>query len=84
MDAGETVYSKNENASNIYFIVKGRVNFVFGHRRIVYSSVSVGGYFGDISLCHNIRRESNVETSIKSKFLVLSKEISTIIKSDYP
>jgi CRP-like cAMP-binding protein len=47
----EPVFRKGENSNDIYFIVKGRINYIYGHNDTVFKTMSVGGYFGDVGVC---------------------------------
>jgi hyperpolarization activated cyclic nucleotide-gated potassium channel 1 len=52
MKSGEIIYEEDEHADEIYFIVKGRVNYVYnnGDELMIYKSVQRGAYFGDIEV----------------------------------
>jgi CRP-like cAMP-binding protein len=50
VEAKEFIYQENEFADEIYFIIKGKVNYSFGTDHIVFKSISRGAYFGDIEV----------------------------------
>ena len=47
---GEFVYQEGEYPDEIYFLVEGRVNLVFGPNNDVFKSLQRGSYFGDIEV----------------------------------
>jgi glyoxylate utilization-related uncharacterized protein len=48
--AGEMVYNEDDYADEIYFIVDGRVDFVFGAENHIFKSMQRGSYFGEIEV----------------------------------
>ena len=49
-DNGEYVCKENEYADEMYFIIKGWVQYVYGPDNIHFKTLSKGSYFGDIEL----------------------------------
>lgn len=48
--AFDVVYTKEDYADEMYFIIKGRVNLVLGKKNLCYKSFSKNMYFGEIEL----------------------------------
>jgi hyperpolarization activated cyclic nucleotide-gated potassium channel 1 len=46
----ELIYEEGEYADEMYFIQKGKVNFVYGQECHVFKSLVKGSYFGDIEV----------------------------------
>jgi hypothetical protein len=49
-EVGEYVYQKKDYADEVYFIVKGRINYVFGEKNLCYKSLQTNTYFGEIEV----------------------------------
>jgi hyperpolarization activated cyclic nucleotide-gated potassium channel 1 len=47
---GNLIYDKRDYADNIYFIVNGRANLLFGRQDDVFRTIPAGLYIGDIEV----------------------------------
>jgi hyperpolarization activated cyclic nucleotide-gated potassium channel 1 len=46
----DIIYSEDDYADEIYFIVDGRVDYVFGPDNTTFKSMQRGSYFGEIEV----------------------------------
>jgi len=46
--AHEILYYQNEHADEVYFILKGRMSYVYGDKRIAYKFLAESTYLGEI------------------------------------
>lgn len=72
----EYLYKEGDYATEMYIIIKGRTNFVYGRSEIVYKSFLKGSYIGDIELLYKIQRLDNVQACGKTEFLTIFKRVS--------
>lgn len=80
----DTVYNEGEPSNDIYFIVRGRLNFVFGEENTVFRVLTQGHYFGDIEIYHKTKRMHTVVAGTDCSLLVMIKRVIEIIKRDFP
>jgi hyperpolarization activated cyclic nucleotide-gated potassium channel 1 len=57
VNRNEIVYTEDEYADEIYFIVRGRINYVATEENYDYKSLNAGGYFGDIEVLKRMPRK---------------------------
>jgi len=53
---GEYVYKEDSYADEMYFLLKGRVNYVVTLHAIVFKSYIKGSYFGEVEIISNINK----------------------------
>ena len=74
----EYVYHESEPAAEMYFIIKGEVNYVLAYdvNKEAYHVVKTNYYFGeeDLLLSDSKLHQFTTKTAVKSEFLVLSKD----------
>lgn len=61
---GNYLFEKNDYADDIYFIVNGRINLLFGKQDNVFRTISAGLYIGDIEVvkqCNRINKALAIE-----------------------
>jgi CRP-like cAMP-binding protein len=80
----ETIYSEGQYADEMFFILKGRVNLVYGKVNMVYKSYLKGSYFGEIEIIENIGRIDTVLTFGGCELLVLAKEVLENVLEEHP
>lgn len=78
------VYKLNYLPEELYFLVNGRANYVFGHENIVYKTLSQGSYFGEIELINKTKRQHSIMTEINCTFLVMSRDLLNYVLVSYP
>jgi len=78
VEQGEFVYRKGDYATEMYFIIKGKVEFLFfeGTIPIVYAEVLDGYYFGELDLLFSKEktRYHSVRAGEVTELLALSNE----------
>ena len=70
------VYRKGDYADEMYFIVSGRVNYVYGVHNYVFKSIVKGSYFGEIELLEQRPRDFAVIAEEDCTFIVMNKGVS--------
>lgn len=83
-NAKSVVWSEGETANGIYFIVAGRVNYSYGAKNLVFSSISEGQYFGDIEVFEEQKRKFNVITVTHVQFMILPVNVVWEINTEFP
>ena len=86
MTKAEILYSENEYADEIYFIVRGRINYVYenDHDLLVYKSVQRGAYFGDIEVIKQISRKYKAQAAWNGDLLIMNKALFGTVIRDFP
>lgn len=82
--SGEIVYEKDEYADEIYFVVRGSINYVYSKDHKLIRSIQRGGYFGDIEVVARITRKYAAIAVRDSELLIMNKALINIIVDDYP
>lgn len=80
---GETIYKEDDFADEIYFIVKGSVNYVF-EEDFVISSISKSDYFGDIEVVFQVPRKFSAVSTRCLDLLAMNRKIYSKMKTEYP
>lgn len=80
----EVIYDEGEYADEMFFIVKGRVNLVYGDSEVVYKSYLKGSYFGEIEIIKKIGRIDKVKSSGVCEILALGKDVMMSILEKHP
>lgn len=78
------LFSEGDYPSNIYFLLTGRVSFVFTERNIVFKTMLPGSYFGEIGLLYHRYREFGAMTVDKSEFLVMGNQLVRDMAEQFP
>lgn len=80
----ETLYSKNDFADEMYFLISGRISFVFGKKNLVFKSMIPGSYFGEIEMIEQIPREYGAMSVGECSLLVMPKSVFQYMMRQYP
>ncbi|CAG9311484.1 unnamed protein product [Blepharisma stoltei] len=80
----EMVYSEGEPSNDIFFIVKGRVNFIFGEENTTFTVKQKGHYFGDTEIFQKIKRIHSVIAACECSLLVMIKSVIEKVRDDFP
>lgn len=80
----EFVYKKKEYAEEIYFIVRGRVSYIFGKENSKLTPMQRGSYFGDIEVMLQVPRKYSAKAMRDCELLIMSKELLGEIIEEYP
>ncbi|CAG9331513.1 unnamed protein product [Blepharisma stoltei] len=80
----ETVYCEGEPSNDIFFIVRGRINFVFGDENTVFRVLTKGHYFGDIEIFQKTKRVHTVIAAIECNLLVMMKTVIEKLRDSFP
>mgnify|MGYP001133809363 CR=1 FL=1 len=79
----EKIYEKGDSAEFMYFLVEGRVNYVFGIYNFVFKSIVKGSYFGEIEILKNQPRKFSTMAEGKCKLLCMSKSLLNSVLDNY-
>jgi hypothetical protein len=80
----DVIYAEDEYADEIYFIVKGRINFVVTEEMYDYKSLNKGSYFGDIEVVKRTPRKYKTRAAWDVELLVMQMWLTQIVFSDFP
>lgn len=80
----EIIFSQGDYPDEIYFLMTGRVSFVFGKRNMVFKTIIAGSYFGEIGMIEKNLRDFGAMTVVNSELLSMSSEIFHEIVDKYP
>lgn len=80
----DLIYNEGEYADEMFFIVKGRVNLVYGDYEFVYKSYLKGAYFGEIEIIKKIGRLDKIKSFGMCEMLVLKKDVLNNILEKHP
>lgn len=80
----QTIYSTGECSTKIYFIIRGRVNFLLANETSVFQVYGDGGYFGDIEFMLNTPRMNTAVSATECVLLIMSTDILKKINDFFP
>ncbi|OMJ72077.1 hypothetical protein SteCoe_29557 [Stentor coeruleus] len=80
----EIIFSQGDYPDEVYFLMTGRVSFVFGKRNMVFKTIIEGSYFGEIGMIEKNLREFGAMTLVNSDLLSMSSDIFHEIVEKYP
>ena len=72
------VYQDGDDSDEIYFISRGRVNFVVCLQDIRFKSMLEGSYFGDVEMFISSKRLCTCKIVYQTELLVMSKPVRSI------
>lgn len=78
----EEIYAAGDSADEIYFLLKGKVNYLFNG--YVFRVEAPGSYFGDYEVFKRIAREYTVRTTCCSIVWIMRRNLVDLIVSDFP
>ena len=84
ISSGDYLYKEGDYADEVYFITRGRVNFVIRGSEIVYKSFLRGSYVGEIEVIRHSPRINNAIGYGECEFLVLGKHDFSEMLSEFP
>lgn len=84
VERNDHVYKKGEFADEIYFIVRGRISYVFGKEETILKSMQKGSYFGDIEVIQGIGRKYSAKGIRSSELLIMHKQVIQEIIEEHP
>lgn len=80
---GETLFTVNEEANRMYFIIKGQVNLRTDSQESI-CTLEQGSFFGEEALFNNKPRSYEAFTPVETHFLTLSRTNLFTIISECP
>lgn len=80
----EFVYQIGDLPEEVYFIVSGRVNYVYKHLNTIFKTEVKGSYFGEVELLGQVPREFSTLTEGNCEFLVMNKATFKQVMKEYP
>lgn len=79
----EFVYLKDDYPEDIYFVVTGRVNYLFGKQNSIFKTIVTGSYFGEIEMLDQVPREFSTMCEGYCEFLLMGKKLFDSVLKDY-
>lgn len=79
----EFVYKEKEHADEIYFIISGKISFVYGNLSEIYKTIHKGNHFGEIEVLDNTVRRYRTMATKSTELLFLKKNVRYIIVYRY-
>ncbi|OMJ73332.1 hypothetical protein SteCoe_27990 [Stentor coeruleus] len=77
----ETLWTQNEFADGIFFIVEGQVKYVYND--LLFFMYSEGHYFGDVEIFMKQERKFSVYSCYTCKLFKITKDCLLMIKEDF-
>ena len=78
------VYQVGDFSDEMYFILSGRIMYVYGKKSFVYKSYLKGSYFGEIEIIEKIPRLDQAVTFGRCDLLVLPKDVLIQQMENFP
>jgi CRP-like cAMP-binding protein len=78
------LYKEGDHADEIYFIQRGRLNFVIAESPFFYKTFLKGSYVGEIELIFEYLRLDNVQAIGQTELLVISRSDFLPIFEEFP
>jgi CRP-like cAMP-binding protein len=82
LDENIDVYNKDDYADEVYFIVVGAVNFLYGND-FCFRNMLAGSHFGEYEVIKRKPREFSVMSQKKCEFLIMKRNVIDLISRDY-
>ncbi|OMJ94174.1 hypothetical protein SteCoe_2655 [Stentor coeruleus] len=83
-EARKKIFSQGDYPDEMYFLMKGRVAFVFSKRNMVFKTVIAGSYFGEIGLIERSPREFGAITLKVCEMLIMSAQLFNEVIIQFP
>lgn len=80
----EIVFAQGDYPDNCYFLMAGRVSFVFGERNIVFKTMIAGSYFGEIGILERNVREFGAMALVDCELLVMNGDMYREMAQQFP
>jgi hyperpolarization activated cyclic nucleotide-gated potassium channel 1 len=84
VEATECIYRRLDDADEIYFIFKGRVNFMAERHNVSFKSMLEGSYFGEIEVLLKLKRMCGARSETDSELLIMPKPMVKYIAEEFP
>jgi hyperpolarization activated cyclic nucleotide-gated potassium channel 1 len=84
VEATEYIYRRLDDADEIYFIFKGRVNFMAERHNVSFKSMLEGSYFGEIEMLLKLKRVCGARAENDSELLIMPKPMVKYIAEEFP
>lgn len=68
------IYNKGEFAEEIFFVVKGRINYCINN--FIFKTMVQGAYFGEIEVFESTSRTFGVSTEVDTELMVMDLDVS--------
>ena len=79
----EFVYSEQEYADEIYFVIRGRISYGFEKESIPFYAVQRGDYFGDIEVVKGQPRKYSAHAVRESEVLIMNRELIKEVREKF-
>ncbi|CAG9325896.1 unnamed protein product [Blepharisma stoltei] len=78
------LYKYKDYADEVYFLIEGRIGYVYGTNNFVFKNMIKGSYFGEIEIIDKIPRKFTVMATEKCSLFVMKKQIFDTMMMEYP
>lgn len=78
------LYEKDDYADEIYFVLTGRLNCIYGSRKTAFKTIVQGAYCGEIEVIYDIPRKFSLITDQNCEILVMTKDVFAEMIKDFP
>ena len=80
----QVVFNEGDYPESMYFLMSGRVSFVFDKRNFVFKTMIAGSYFGEIGLIEKKSRDFGAITLCFCEVLEMSGEVLKEVSEQFP
>jgi hypothetical protein len=81
---GDVIYKEKDHPDEVYFVVSGRVGYVFFENQVVFQQVSKSGHFGFFEIFLSAHRMFSTRATQNTEILTLRKNLLLDILKQFP
>jgi voltage-gated potassium channel len=81
---GDFIFKKGERGSEMYFLIKGKLNVITGDESKILNTLSDGDFFGELALIKDEIRMASVQAVTYSDVYILNKIVFEHVLNNYP
>jgi CRP-like cAMP-binding protein len=75
IEIDELIYKEKDDSDEIYFLFKGRVNFVISLQALPFKTMLEGSYFGDVEVFLKEKRLCTAKAEVDCELLIMHKPV---------
>jgi voltage-gated potassium channel len=81
---GDYIFKKGDRGSEMYFLIKGKLNVITGDESKILNTLSDGDFFGELALIKDEIRMASVQAVTYSDVYILNKIVFEHVLNNYP